>query len=44
MQSMSVFSDIAKRYDFWWENADVSSNQGVCHVTHILFGSSLVKV
>ena len=44
MQSMSVFSDIAKFVDFQWKNPDVSTTQGACHVTHIFGGSSLNKV
>ena len=41
MQLISLFLDIAKFADFQWKNADVSKTQGVCHVTHIIFGSSL---
>ena len=41
MQSISVFSDIAKFADFQRKNADVSRTQGVCHLIHIFFGSSL---
>ena len=44
MESISVFLDIAKFADFLLKNADVSRTQKVCHVTHILFGSSLGKV
>ena len=44
MQSISVFLDIVKFADFWWENADVSRTQGVRHVIHIAFASSLGKV
>ena len=44
MRSISVFLDIAKFADFRRENADVSRTQGVCHVIHIFFGSSLGKV
>ena len=44
VQSMSVFLDITKFADFRWKNADVSRTQGVCHVIHIFFGSSLGKV
>ena len=44
MQSKSAFLDIAKFTDFWWENADVSRTQGVCHVIQRFFGSSLGKV
>ena len=40
---MPVFLDIAKLADFQ-ENADVSRTQGVSHVIHIGFGSSLGKV
>ena len=44
MQSIYVFLDIAKFADFRLKNADVSRNQGVCHVIHIFFRSSLGKV
>ena len=44
MQSISVFLDIAKVADFLWKNANISRTQGVCHVIHILSGSSLGKV
>ena len=44
MQSIPVFFDITKFADFWGKNADVSRTQRVCHVIHILFGSSLSKV
>ena len=44
MQSIPVFPDITKIADFRWKNADVSRTQGVCHVIHIFFGSSLGKV
>ena len=37
MQSISVFLDIAKFADF-------SRTQRVCHVIHIIFGSSSGKV
>ena len=40
MQSMSVFSDIAKFDDFRLKNADLSRNQDLCHMTDIFFGSS----
>ena len=38
MQPTSVFSDIAKFADFWWKNADVSTFQGVCNMTHMFLG------
>ena len=41
---LSVFLDIVKFANFRWKNADVSRIQGVCHVIHIFFGSSLGKV
>ena len=41
MQSIFVFSDLAKFVDL---NADVSRTQGMCHVIHILFWSSLGKL
>ena len=44
MQSISLFSDIAKFADFQSKNADVSRTQGLCHVIHIFFGSSLGNV
>ena len=43
MQSIYVFSDIAKFAEFRWKNA-VSRNQAVCHVILIFVGSSLGKV
>ena len=43
MQSITVFLDIAKFADFLLKNADVSRTQGVCHVIHIFFKSSLDK-
>ena len=42
--SISVFLDIGKFADFRSKNADVSRNQGVCHVIHIFFETSLGKV
>ena len=44
MQSIAVFFDIAKFIDFRLKHADVSRTQGVCHLIHIFFGSSLGKV
>ena len=44
MQSTSVFLDIAKFAEFRWKNADVMGTQGVRHVIHMFFGSSLGKV
>ena len=44
MESILVFLDIAKFADFRLKNADVSRTQGVCHVIHIVFGSSLGMV
>ena len=44
MQSISVFLDIIEFADFWLKNADANRSQGVCHVIHIFFGSSLGKV
>ena len=43
MQSISVFSGIAKFADSRWKNGDVSRTQGVCYVIHIYFGSSSGK-
>ena len=44
IQSIYVFLDTEKFADFRRKNADVSRTKGVCHVTHIFFGSSLGKV
>ena len=44
MESISVFLDIPTLADFWQKNADVSGTQEMCHVIHIIFGSSLGKV
>ena len=44
MQSIYVFSDIAKFADFQWKSADVSITQGMCHMIHIFLGSFLGKV
>ena len=44
MQSVSVFLDVAKVADFQWKSADVNRTQGVCHVIHTFFGSSLGKL
>ena len=43
MDSMSVIHDIAIFADFRWKNGDVRRTQGVCHVIHMYFGSSLGK-
>ena len=40
---LSAFLEIAKIDDFQWIKADVSRIQGMCHVIHIFFGSSLGK-
>ena len=39
-----MFLDIAKFADFQLKNADASRTEGVCHVIHIGFGSSLGMV
>ena len=44
MQSIFVFSDIAKFADFQWKNADVSKTQEVRQVIHNFFRPSLGKV
>ena len=44
MQSISVFLDMAKFADFRQKKDDFSRTQGVCHVIHTIFGSSLGKV
>ena len=44
MQSISAFLDTAKFDDFRWKIADVSRTQGMRHLIHMFFGSSLGKV
>ena len=44
MQSISVFLDTAKFADFRRKNAGFSRTQGVCHVIHNFFSSSLGKL
>ena len=44
MQSIFLFLDICISCRFSAKTADVSRTQGMCHVIHILFGSSLGKV
>ena len=44
IQAISVFLGVTKVADFWWKNPNVNSNQGVCHLIFIFFGSSLGKV
>ena len=44
MQSISAFLDIPKFADFQWKNAAVSRTQGVWHVIHMFFLSSLSKI
>ena len=41
MESVSLFSEKENFGDFWGKNANVSRPQGVHHVIHIYFGSSL---
>ena len=41
MQSISLFLDTVKFADFQSKNADDSKTQGVCHVIHVFFKSSL---
>ena len=43
-QSVFVFLDIAKFADFQSKSAYVNRTQGVCHETHIYFGSYSGKV
>ena len=43
MQPMSVFLDIEQFEGFWWKGVDISKTQGVCHVIHIFFVSTLGK-
>ena len=42
--TISVFLDKMRFADFRWKNADASRTQGLCHVIHIFFESSLGKV
>ena len=44
MQSISIVLDTVKFADFRSKNADANRTHGVCHVIHILFGSSLGNV
>ena len=44
MQSIFVFLDKPKFADFQLKNANVGRTQGMCHVIHTFFGSSLGKV
>ena len=44
MESISVFLVIKKFADFRRKKTGVSRTQGVCHVIHIYFVSSLGKV
>ena len=44
MQSISVFLATAKFADFRRKNTYLSRTQGMCHVIHIFFGFSSVKV
>ena len=44
IQFILVFLDITKFVDFRWKIADVSRNQGTCHVIYMFFRSSLGKV
>ena len=44
IQFMSVFLDITKFVEFGWKIADVSRNQGMCHVIYMFFRSCLGKV
>ena len=41
---ISVFLDVAKFANFRWKYADISKTQGMRHVIHIAFGSSLGKI
>ena len=43
-KSISFFLDIAKFTDLRWKKSDVHRTQRVCHVIHVLFGSSLGKL
>ena len=44
VKSISVFLDITKVVDFRLKSADVSTNQEVCRMIYVFFGSSLRKV
>ena len=44
MKYTSAFLDIKKFANFWRKNADVSRTQGVRHMIHRFFESSLGKV
>ena len=44
MLRISIFFDIGEIADFQSTKADVSRNQGVCHVIYKFFGSSLGKL
>ena len=44
MQSISVFFDIGKFAEFWWRNAEISSNQEWYHMIHVLFESFLGNI
>ena len=44
MKCISAFLDITKLANFRWKNAGISRTQGVRHVIHKIFGSSLGKV
>ena len=44
MQPISVCFDVAKFADFQWKSAAVSKTEGVDHMIHNFFGSSLGKV
>ena len=44
MESITVFLDIAKVFDFRLKNADDSRTQEVDHVIYMLFGFSLSEV
>ena len=35
---------LVKSTDFQWKHFDISRTQGLCHVIHIVFASSLGKV
>ena len=41
---ISVFVHVAKFADFWLKKTDISKTQGVYHVIHVFFRSSLGKV
>ena len=44
MFQSAIYICISWYIDFLWKNADIGRTQGVCHVIHKFFGSSLGEV